>query len=40
MRTIQIILDDDLVAAVDMIVKKMKTTRSAFTRKVLRDAVK
>jgi len=40
MRTIQMTLDDDLVAAVDNVVKKMKTTRSAFTRKALRDAIK
>ncbi|MBU1053277.1 MAG: ribbon-helix-helix domain-containing protein [Proteobacteria bacterium] len=40
MRTIQMTLDDDLVAAVDMVAKKLKTTRSAFTRKALRDALK
>jgi len=40
MRTIQMTLDDDLVAAVDMVVKKLKTSRSAFTRKALKDAVK
>ena len=40
MRTIQMTLDDDLVTAVDSVVKKMKTTRSAFTRKALRDAIK
>jgi len=39
MRTIQMTLDDDLVAAVDVIIKKLKTTRSAFTRKALRDAL-
>jgi metal-responsive CopG/Arc/MetJ family transcriptional regulator len=33
-------LDDDLVATVDQIVKKLKTTRSAFARKALRNAVK
>ena len=32
MRTIQMTLDDDLVEAVDKIVKKLKMTRSAFTR--------
>jgi metal-responsive CopG/Arc/MetJ family transcriptional regulator len=32
-------LEDDLVQAVDKIVKQMHTTRSAFTRKALRDAV-
>jgi metal-responsive CopG/Arc/MetJ family transcriptional regulator len=40
MRTIQMTLDDDLVIAVDTIVKKLKTTRSAFTRKALKDAIK
>ena len=40
MRTIQMTLDEDLVEAVDNIVKKLKTTRSAFARKTLRDAVK
>ena len=32
-------LDDDLAAAVDTVVKKLKTTRSAFTRKALKDAI-
>jgi metal-responsive CopG/Arc/MetJ family transcriptional regulator len=40
MRTIQMTLDDDLVATVDQVVKKLKTTRSAFARKALRNAVK
>ena len=40
MRTIQMTLDDDLVEAVDRIVKKLKTTRSAFTRKALGEAIK
>jgi hypothetical protein len=40
MRTIQMTLDDELVVAVDQVVKKLKTTRSAFARKALRDAVK
>lgn len=40
MRTIQMTIDDDLVAAVDRVVKNLKTTRSAFARKALRDAVK
>ncbi len=39
MRTVQMTLDDDLVDAVDVIVKEMKTTRSAFTRAALRDAI-
>src|SRR4030042_6014955 len=40
MRTIQMTLDEDLVEAVDNIVKKLKTTRSAFARKALKDAIK
>ncbi len=40
MRTIQMTLDDDLVIAVDTAVKKLKTTRSAFARKALREAIK
>ena len=39
MRTIQMTLDDDLVATVDLVVKKLKTTRSAFARKALRNAI-
>jgi len=39
MRTIQMTLDDNLVTAVDSIVKKQKTTRSAFTRKALKEAI-
>jgi metal-responsive CopG/Arc/MetJ family transcriptional regulator len=40
MRTIQMTLDDELVATVDRVVKQLKTSRSAFTRKALRDAIK
>ena len=40
MRTIQMTLDDELVEAVDKLVKKLKTTRSAFARKALREAIK
>ncbi|MBI4715409.1 MAG: ribbon-helix-helix protein, CopG family [Nitrospirae bacterium] len=40
MRTIQMTLDDNLVKAVDRVVKKLRTTRSAFTRKALKDAIK
>jgi metal-responsive CopG/Arc/MetJ family transcriptional regulator len=39
MKTIQMTLDEELVDAVDKIVKKLKTTRSAFTRDALRDAL-
>ena len=40
MRTIQMTLDDELVATVDKVVKKLKTTRSAFARKALKNAIK
>jgi len=40
MKTVQMTLDDDLVEAVDKLVKELKTTRSAFTREALRDAIK
>ena len=40
MRTIQMTLDDDLVKAVDIVAKELNTSRSAFTRKALREAVK
>lgn len=39
MRTIQMTLDDNLVQSVDKVVKELKTTRSAFTRNALRDAI-
>ena len=39
MRTIQMTLDDNLVQSVDKVVKELKTTRSAFTRSALRDAI-
>lgn len=40
MRTIQMTLDDELVKSVDKVVKQLKTTRSAFTRDALKEAVK
>ncbi|MBI2355513.1 MAG: CopG family transcriptional regulator [Deltaproteobacteria bacterium] len=40
MRTIQMTLDDDLVDDVDRVVKRLKTTRSAFTRKALKEAIR
>ena len=40
MRTIQMTLDDGLVEDVDAVVKKLKTTRSAFTRKALKEALR
>ncbi len=39
LRTVQMTLDDDLVAAVDRAAKQMGTTRSAFARKALRAAL-
>lgn len=39
MRTIQMTLDDDLVKAVDRVSKQLNKSRSAFTRKALREAL-
>lgn len=39
MRTVQMTLDDDLVKAVDRIAKRLNTSRSAFTREALREAL-
>ena len=39
MRTIQMTLDDDLVKTVDSVAKQLNTSRSAFTRKALREAL-
>lgn len=39
MRTIQMTLDDELVATVDRVVSRLRTTRSAFTRDALHEAV-
>ena len=39
MRTVQMTLDDDLVNQVDTVVKQLHTSRSAFTRNALRDAL-
>ena len=40
MRTVQMTLDEDLVTAVDKAAKQLRTTRSAFTREALRDALR
>jgi metal-responsive CopG/Arc/MetJ family transcriptional regulator len=40
MRTIQMTLDDELVETVDALAKELKTTRSAFTREALREALR
>jgi metal-responsive CopG/Arc/MetJ family transcriptional regulator len=39
MRTVQMTLDDDLVEAVDRVSRQLHTSRSAFTRKALREAL-
>ena len=39
MRTVQMTLDEDLVATVDRVAKRLGTTRSAFTRDALRSAL-
>jgi len=39
MKTVQMTLDEELVEIVDKVVKKLGTTRSAFTRQALRDAL-
>ena len=39
MKTVQMTLDDELVKAVDRVSRKLGTTRSAFTRKALREAL-
>jgi predicted transcriptional regulator len=40
MKTVQMTLDDELVEAVDEVIKRLKTSRSEFTRKALRQALK
>ena len=39
MRIVQMTLDEELVEKVDKIAKELKTTRSSFTRKALREAI-
>jgi metal-responsive CopG/Arc/MetJ family transcriptional regulator len=39
MKTVQMTLDEDLVEAVDRAARKLGKSRSAFTRKALRDAL-
>ena len=39
MRTVQMTLDEHLVQTVDNVVKKMHTTRSAFAREALQQAI-
>jgi CopG family transcriptional regulator / antitoxin EndoAI len=40
MRTIQMTLENELVEAVDRAVRRQRTSRSAFTRDALRDALR
>ena len=39
MKTVQMTLDEDIVKAVDRVSKQLHTTRSAFTRMALREAL-
>ena len=39
MRTVQMTLDEHLVQTVDKVVRDMHTTRSAFTREALQQAI-
>ena len=39
MKTVQMTLDEDLVEAVDRLARRLKTTRSAFARDALREAL-
>ena len=40
MKTVQMTLDEDLIAKVDRIATQLGSTRSAFTREALRQAIK
>jgi metal-responsive CopG/Arc/MetJ family transcriptional regulator len=40
MKTVQMTLDNELVDRVDRVVKDLRTTRSAFTREALRQAIR
>jgi metal-responsive CopG/Arc/MetJ family transcriptional regulator len=40
MRTVQMTLEEDLVAKVDRAARKLGTTRSGFTRQALREALR
>ena len=39
MKTVQMTLDEDLVIALDKVVKELGTNRSAFTREALRSSI-
>jgi len=40
MKTVQMTLEEDLLTTVDKVVKRLGTTRSAFTRQALKIAVR
>jgi metal-responsive CopG/Arc/MetJ family transcriptional regulator len=40
MKTVQMTLDEGLVAAVDRVVRRLGTSRSAFAREALREALR
>jgi len=40
MKVVQMTLDEDLVKAVDEAARRLRTSRSAFTRKALRQALR
>lgn len=39
MRTVQMTLDEDLVARIDRVARKLRTSRSGFARQALRQAL-
>jgi metal-responsive CopG/Arc/MetJ family transcriptional regulator len=40
MKTVQMTLDEELVTAVDRVVRRLGTSRSAFAREALREALR
>ena len=40
MKTVQMSLDENLITSVDRVVKRLGTTRSAFTRQALKTALR
>jgi len=40
MKTVQMTLDEELIERVDRAARRLKTTRSAFTRQALQEALK
>jgi len=40
MKTVQMTLEDELIKSVDQAAKRLHTTRSAFTRSALKEALK